>query len=194
MNLIIKALTPALVDDYLNFFDTVAFCDHEAWAGCYCLFYHTDPAGDATEDTGAWNTAVRRARAERMIWDGELTGYLAYDGEKVVGWCNAGEKRSFCRLRADSSLWFDTEKVKSVVCFTIAPDMRGRGIATALLKKVVEDAAGQGYAFVEGYPVDADRADTFRHYHGHPEMFEKQGFVPVRRLEGRTVVRKRLKE
>jgi len=31
-------------------------------------------------------------------------------------------------------------KTKSVFCFAIVPDMRGKGIATALLERVCEDA------------------------------------------------------
>ena len=43
-------------------------------------------------------------------------------------------------------------KVKSVLCFAIAPQMRGQGVATQLLKRVCEDAEADAYDFVEAYP------------------------------------------
>jgi GNAT superfamily N-acetyltransferase len=189
MEITVKALSPALIEDYFGFFDTVAFSDHDEWAGCYCMFYHTDPDHDSTANTGAWDIAVRKARAERMIWDGELTGYLAYESDRVVGWCNAGDKKSFCRLRANEKLWFDVEKAKAVVCFLIAPDMRGKGVAKQLLRRVCDDAAAQGYAFVESYPFNG-KLDNFKHYHGHPAMYEEAGFETVREFKDFSVVRK----
>ena len=41
----------------------------------------------------------------------------------------------------------------AVVCFEIAPEYRGKGIATALLNKVIFDAKTNKYASVVGFPV-----------------------------------------
>ena len=40
MSVIIKSLGPELTDDFLYFFDNLAFSDNPEWAGCYCHFYH----------------------------------------------------------------------------------------------------------------------------------------------------------
>jgi GNAT superfamily N-acetyltransferase len=191
MELTIRALSPALIDDYLAFFDHAAFRDHAEWAGCYCMFYHIEPAREKDWDGCALSD--RRVEAEKWIRGGIIRGYLAYDGGKVVGWCNANDKKGFSRLAADKDLWQEAEegKVKSIVCFLIDPDMRGKGIAKALLSRVVEDAADEGYAFVEAYPMDG-ALDNFKHYHGHPAMFEKAGFETVRELKGFSIVRKKL--
>jgi hypothetical protein len=34
--LVVKELTPSLRDDFLLFFDTVAFADNPDWSDCYC--------------------------------------------------------------------------------------------------------------------------------------------------------------
>jgi len=34
--LIVKELTPSLTDDFLLFFDSVAFVDNPDWSDCYC--------------------------------------------------------------------------------------------------------------------------------------------------------------
>lgn len=40
MNIEIKKLTPELCDDWLGYFDGIAFGDHGEWALCYCLEGH----------------------------------------------------------------------------------------------------------------------------------------------------------
>jgi GNAT superfamily N-acetyltransferase len=39
------------------------------------------------------------------------------------------------------------------VCFEISPDYRGRGVATALLNRVILDAKTKGFSAVVGFPV-----------------------------------------
>lgn len=43
-------------------------------------------------------------------------------------------------------------KIKSIFCFTIAPDMWRNGIAAQLLSQVCEDAIQDGYDCIEVYP------------------------------------------
>ena len=54
MNLIIKELKPDLLEDFLHFFDNVAFSNNPEWGGCYCHFYHfpgnMEEWGKATKD------------------------------------------------------------------------------------------------------------------------------------------------
>ena len=42
MNLDIRALTYDLLDDYIDFFDNIAFSDHKEWSGCYCVHFHLE--------------------------------------------------------------------------------------------------------------------------------------------------------
>jgi hypothetical protein len=39
LKLIVKELTPSLRDDFLLFFDHVAFVDNPDWSDCYCSAY-----------------------------------------------------------------------------------------------------------------------------------------------------------
>ncbi len=39
----VRPLTPALLGDYLAFFDAKAFPDNPRWAFCYCYFPYHDP-------------------------------------------------------------------------------------------------------------------------------------------------------
>lgn len=183
-------MSPALVDDYLDYFSHVAFCDHEEWSECYCLFFHWDDALE-TECPGG---ECRRRYAAGFIRDGIIRGYLAYMDGRVVGWCNANDKTHFKRLAEREELWEDAErgaKVKSVVCFAIAPGMRRKGIAARLLDRVCRDAAAEGCAYVEAYPFRGE-TDVYANYHGPYELYMKHGFTVYKDLEKDSIVRKYL--
>jgi len=191
MTLDIRRLTPDLLDDYLYFFDHVAFTDHPEWSQCYCLAFHFEPVWDA-EDAG--RDKPWRERAARFVREGKVQGYLAYSDGKVVGWCNANDKGNYAALRHNVNPELLTEdgneKVKSVVCFLVAPDARGQGVATKLLERVCADAEADGYDFVEGYPTG--ERDMYAAHHGTVTLFEKCGFVVHKKLGNDCVMRKYL--
>lgn len=193
----IRALTPELLADYLHFFDDVAFLDHAEWSWCYCTYFHLGKADEkriGEEHRGTFCRDTLRDIAVGFVKDGTLKGYLAYEGGEVVGWLNAQEKGNYAKLRERAELWEGDgdAKIKTVTCFVVAPEMRRKGVASALLARAVEDAAREGYDFVEAYPANGE-LDCFRHYHGHPEMYEKCGFVLYKTLEHDCVYRKALK-
>src|SRR5215831_8047809 len=82
--MVIKELTPELRDDFLYFFDKVAFADNPDWSDCYCSLYHF--ANRSKEET--------RGEAADQIEKGRIHGFLAYDNGKPVGWCNAANRNS----------------------------------------------------------------------------------------------------
>src|SRR5207244_412106 len=48
--LVVKELTPSLRDDFLLFFDNVAFANNPDWSDCYCSAYHfTNNQGVASQ-------------------------------------------------------------------------------------------------------------------------------------------------
>lgn len=190
MNLTILPLAPELAGDYLYFFDEVAFADHPDWSWCYCLeAYMTQ--GDEKELE--LNTKEkRRAKAAEWIADGTMSGYLAYQNSEVVGWMNAADKAAYRRVRADEELWADEDKpgrTLAISCFLIAPAMRGKGIATALLKRVCADARDRGFSFLEAYAAHQGQ-DCFHQYHGPLTLYEREGFEVIKKLEWCSVVRK----
>lgn len=97
-------------------------------------------------------------------------------------------------MAEQKELWEDEErgkKVKAVVCFTIKPAMRGKGIATQLLTRVCRDAAEEGYFYIEAYPIKGE-PDVFENYHGPFRLYQKLGFTLYKELEQNCVVRKYL--
>ena len=97
-DIVIKKLTHELNDDYLDFFDNRAFSDGNPNGPCYC----TSPNQD--EDTikqmvsefktyGVKETI--RKYAVDMLDKDKISGYLAYDGDISIGWCNAADIDSY---------------------------------------------------------------------------------------------------
>ena len=181
MEIVIRRLTPELLQDYLYFFETDAHSDNPNEERCYCVGWcHADHH----TDMGFHSPEKRREMAIYYINNNLIQGYLAYVDKKVVGWCNANTK-SNC-LRCDGWLRFKTAvatdefgidtKVKSIYCFAVAPDRKRHGIASKLLERICEDAAVEGFAFVEAYP-EQRFVDTFSAMGGALEMYARNGFA-----------------
>jgi GNAT superfamily N-acetyltransferase len=193
MNIEIKRISPDLLDDWLYFFDNVAFCNDDEWSGCYCMCYHWTKE---LADKKSWNCSYadkpfNRECAIDFIKKGKMQGYLAFADGKVAGWCNANDKDAYdnVNFRPPRDETENGKKVKCVVCFCISPECRGKGVATSLLKQVCIDAKAQGYDMVEGYPFEHDEN---KGYHGPVAMYEKLGFVIHKKLYGCVIYRKEL--
>ena len=197
MNIEIRKLTAALAENYAHFFDVTPHDDHtdKDELPCYCITWRSD---DTYVGNDHWypTREERRARAIQFIKDGKLQGYLAYHGNEIVGWCNA---TADCQGGVDylRGYWPIAEysadvRVKSIFCFVIAPEMQRRGIATQFVERVCNDAADEGFDFVEAY-VNKDFTDTANELRGPLAMYKKCGFSKSAEQEGRVVVRKALK-
>ncbi|WP_297082989.1 GNAT family N-acetyltransferase [uncultured Demequina sp.] len=124
-----------------------------------------------------------RARAE-LLRDlcGEAIppGVLAYDGDRVIGWCSVSPRSSYHRLvRSRVIPHVDDQPVWSVVCFVVRAGHRRQGVAGELLDGAVEFARSHGATIVEGYPADTggDRIDVASAYVGTLSLFERHGFA-----------------
>ena len=203
MEITIKPLTAELIPDYFDFFNNRAFTDNPPWGGCYCICWQMtkteeqDLLIEQVEANGGGEENFMRALREvvvSQITSGALRGYLAYADGVSIGWCTANDKANFpvesangARLYAPAEL-----REKAVICFEIAPEYRGKGIATALLSRVVEDAAAEGYLAVEGFPqVHGERNEW--DFSGPVRLYEKAGFIKVSDQDGFIVMRKELK-
>ena len=208
----IKKLTLDLAKDYFDFFDNRAFSDGSPFYPCYCnafnlskermiveLYQKTEEYGN---DFESWKRALRES-AERMVFAGEIQGYLVFDKGLAVGWCNANDRLNYYRT-GEFDLHTPPEDqpptncsgpghVKAIVCFEIAPDYRGKGIASMLLQRVLEDAKADGFKYVEAYPAK-DGGHMGMAFTGPIHMYEKAGFELVSQEDQACVMRKRLFE
>jgi len=194
MNIEIRKLTPDLAEEYVRFFDTTSHNDEGEGTKCCCVTWRSDHSYVGNGDHWYPTQEERRAHALKFVKDGKLQGYLAYYGDRIVGWCNT---TADCQFGVDylRSYWPIGDcnadvRVKSIFCFMIAPDMKRKNIATQLLERICKDAAEDGFDFVEAYANEIDSPSDFR---GPLAMYEKCGFSKCAEREGRVVIRKALK-
>lgn len=180
-------LGPERLADYLHFFDHQAFTDNPRWAGCYCYFPLHDP------QTVQWHSrsgAENRSAVQACVARGTARGVLAYQGEAVVGWCNAGPWSQFPMLHDETPP--DAASLGVVFCFVVAPGARGQGVATALLDAACHSLRRQGLAAVVARPLKDAQGAAANHL-GPLAMFLKAGFsVEGETAEGEVLVRKPL--
>jgi len=213
MEIQIRKMTPALVEDYFKFFDEIAFADHPEWGcDCYCCFYHAASAKEWEAQTGAQNKALAR----EMILAGTLTGLLAYADGLPAAWCHYEKKDLLPGIKtfypkflsensenqepqaADTSTAASVDRADSksagksiaaIVCFTVAQGYRQKGIASMMLDFACRELTQDGTAIIEAYPMTASGSDE-HNYHGPLSMYLSHGFTVYKEFEGNTIVRK----
>lgn len=181
---VVEQLTGNRLDDFLEFFDHVAFADNPSWASCYCVFPHY-----AGNDWGATGADENRAARIELVRRGERHGHMAYVDGKPAGWCNAGPRRLYPWVTNEPEFASDDAgDVGSILCFVVAPSYRRQGIGRALLDGACAEFRERGLKVAEGYPAAAT-ISAARAYHGPIEMYLEAGFERVREAgEGRHVI------
>lgn len=192
----VRPLSPALLDDYLAFFDRDAFAEFPWWSSCFCVFYR-DPSH--TGDSSPEKIDVHRPKAIELVRSGEQQGSLAYADGKVVGWCNAGPREGYRALRRYAAAVDGTPDVGAIMCFVVAAPYRGKGVATALLNAACDGLREQGMRIVEAYPTMTEPPTqphevpwSAHNYHGPLRMYLSNGFFLHKQMDGWAIVRKRV--
>ena len=180
--LVIKELTPSLGNDFLYYFDHVAFADNPDWSDCYCSAYHFANKGKAES----------RRQASSLIEEERIHGFLAYDNGEPVGWCNAAPRGSYPGIQWLMSPGPDKgERVGSIVCFVVASSHRNQRVASHLLNAACKKFSEKGLEFAEAYPVKKPPSAAYN-FPGPLSMYLKNGFATHRDADWYLVVRKRL--
>ncbi|NLU26869.1 MAG: GNAT family N-acetyltransferase [Hungateiclostridium thermocellum] len=201
MNIEIRKLSPELTEDYVRFFDVTPHSEipDSDDCKCYCVGWCNDDH-DINHIDYLLSKEKRRNYAVQKIKENKIQGYLAYHSGKVVAWCNANTKadclKCYCWRRFMSGVstgeLMSGVRVKSIFCFLIAPEYRRKGITKLLLERVCQDAADDGFDFVEAYPLK-EYINEAKAFMGPAELFEKCGFTVHGETEDKLVMRKPLK-
>ncbi|MDE7300094.1 MAG: GNAT family N-acetyltransferase [Lachnospiraceae bacterium] len=181
MDIEVKRLDRNMSEAYLSFFDDRAFSDGSAEKGCYCVWHHWTEEHERERSLMPESERPYRKRnyARELIQNGRLNGFAAFCDNQIVGFCNSDTKDNYFRLSRENhpDSWKDlnkNDKVLAIVCFIVAPDMRRRGIAKALLDYACQYAGGNGYDYVEGYPPKGEF--TVKDCGGSASMYIEHGF------------------
>ena len=189
MNLIIKELTPELLEDFLHFFDNIAFSDNPEWGGCYCHFYHFPGNMEQWEEC---TKGHNRNATISLIKEELMKGFLAFMNNEPVGWCNVNSKEVYKKTPIGSESGDNLKgKIASVVCFLIAPAYRKKGVSRKLLNHAINMLKEKDYAWIEAYPRKGELSDAHS-YHGPVSLFTSEGFSVVKEDEHFLLMRKSL--
>jgi GNAT superfamily N-acetyltransferase len=143
-----------------------AFETNPQWSGCYCQFYLNTPEQQPAD---AERAKVNRKTACDRINSKQMNGYLAYEGDEVIGWVAANKANNFVGLPSTG------EDVARVLCFIVDPKHQGKGIATDLLNFAIADLRSKGFKSIEAAPRAADDFASWG-YRGKLSTFLKAGF------------------
>ncbi|MBR5287695.1 MAG: GNAT family N-acetyltransferase [Clostridia bacterium] len=191
MEISIRKLSPDLAQDYVRFFDETPHDQNVPEHKCYCVCWIS-----ANSDDYDCSTAEkRRIAAVKLISKGHLQGYLAYEGNRIVGWCNANAKSNCTRCVSwryfMQEIPVDSTMTKAVFCFVIAPDMQRKGIATKLLERVITDAKADGFTHIEAYP-NKQFVSAAADFMGPASMYKNLGFTQISKTAEKLIMRKTL--
>ena len=182
--LTVRPLIPSRWADFEKLFGPRGAC-----GGCWCMWWRL-----RRSEYNSGRGAVNKRRMKRLVQSGPPPGLLAYAGREPVGWISLAPRSEFPVLGNSRVLApVDNKPVWSVVCFFIAKDRRGKGVAKQLLRAGVAYAKRRGARIIEGYPVAPrqGRLPAAFIWTGVPPIFEKAGFKEVaRRSPTRPIVRR----
>ena len=183
----IRPLTKNLKDSYLSFFDNMVFAENPDRHKCYCYDYHF--LGDVETCT----REMSRAAVSDLIEENKLRGYLVFENDKPIGWCNANNRSNYQRLLRDYDLVDNPgDKAISIVCFLIHPDYRRRGIAQKMLERIITDSSNKDYDYIEVYPRKGDLSNE-GNFKGPLELYNRFDFEIHKDCDNYYVMRKPIK-
>lgn len=166
----IRPLEPAMLPDFLAFFEGDAFADNPDWGFCFCQFLHVDHGVvQWSQRTAEQNRSAARDR----ICARRMQGYLAYVDGKPIAWCNA-TPRTLMEAFADES-GPDDAVTGQLGCFVVAKPYRRSGIASALLQAALHGFRQQGLRVAKAMPYENAQTDA-QHHFGPLRMFVAAGF------------------
>lgn len=180
----IVELNPELAECFVDYLENVDFSHAHHWSTCYCRYYHLDCSSELWQKrTGAEN----RLEAIEQIKLGKMKGYLAFDGEKCIGWCNANNIKEFLRFKNELDSITQGKKVGCVICFVVHKDYRGKGVARELLKQSIIDFKSNGYDAVIALPVE-NITEPQKSYRGTLNMYLENGFKEIEKQDSTRIM------
>ncbi len=156
---------------------------------CWCMWWRL-PRSEFSAQKGEGNRRAMKALVEA----GAVTGILALDGERAVGWCSVAPRADFSALARSRVLApVDDAPVWSIPCFFVAKDVRHTGLTGMLLEAAVRYARSNGARIAEGYPVEPGQggtADAFA-FTGLASVSKRAGFTEAARRSPRRALYRR---
>jgi len=169
-------------------------------ADCSCFCQYWGYAGDHRD----WQLRLASAPDENArglragLLEGRLSGVLAEQGERVVGWSRLAPPRDLERLyqgrlyKGLPCFAGDRSGVFTVACLLVDPALRRRGIARALIAAQLELGLSLGARAIEAFPRGASDVSDGEQWMGPSSVYRELGFELVHDFPPYPVFRKHL--
>ena len=154
---------------------------------CYCVAWWVE----TWEGWGQRTASENRRFREELLDQGNYDGYLAYILDKPVGWCQVGPRDRLKKLVRQFDLESDPG-VWAITCFHITPAHRCQGLASIMLRAVLENLSRQGIKKVEAFPRHDNPTSEDDLWTGPKKMYLKAGFKELAINEKITILVKEL--
>lgn len=165
--LTVRRLDPDRRRDFDALMDADPGC---AWCRCVAWWVPT------WEGFGERSAEENRGLRAELFARGEDDGYLGYQGDRVVAWCQAGPRDRLAKLVSTFGLAPDPE-AWALTCFHVAADARRRGLARGLLVGALADLDSRGVRRVEAYPRRGADLPDGEAWTGPESLFAEAGFA-----------------
>lgn len=166
--LTVKKLDSNLIEDFLKLHSKEQGAE---WCNCVAWWVPTWEGWDAR--TMEENRQLREALFQKSEFD----GYLLFEDNVPIGWCQACIKNRLPKLSRQfpSS---ETTGTYAISCFFIAPEKRRTGMAAFLLQEILKDLKSNGVERVEAYPKAERDLPADEAWLGPIDLFIDAGFSP----------------
>jgi GNAT superfamily N-acetyltransferase len=148
---------------------------------CYCSFWHGKWSSMADYDK------VKAEQPERLkacVIDRMRSqfhvGVIVYVNDQAAAWISVGPLTDFYwSWRRVAQIGEVAKTTAGIMCFTIAPEFRGKGLQTKILHELKVYGAAKGWTTIEAYPFSneaiATHGDALK-WPGLTAGYEQAGF------------------
>lgn len=151
---------------------------------CYCVAWWVESWAGWGDRTAEQN----RQHRDALLAAGHYDGYLLYNGDEPVAWCQVGPRDRLVKLVNQMALPSDSE-AWAITCFLVAPAYRRQGLAGKVLEMVLADLRKNGIKSVEAFPKRGSDLDALDLWNGPEAMYLSAGFAFVKEVAQRAVLR-----
>jgi len=139
---------------------------------CFCVAWWVLSWNGWEERTSDENRLMR----EQLFDVGQYDGYLMYDGDTPIGWCQVGPRDQLHKLVIDYRLPVDHD-AWAITCFFIIPKYREIGLGYYMLTEILKDLEKQGVKYVQAFPRRGKKISPEDMWTGPEGYFIKAGFT-----------------
>jgi GNAT superfamily N-acetyltransferase len=180
----LESLTPNLWPAIEDLFEGATACNR-----CWCMYWRIGRAYTKRP------RETNKDAFHRIVQAGPPPGFLAFDGDTAVGWCQLSSRDSLPYLNRTSFLKrVDDLPVWCISCFYVRKGYRRLGLTLALVREALKIARDAGAPALEAYPLDMDLTSSSS-WTGFASTFLTLGFKCVtRRRPPRPIMRYTLRQ